>query len=104
MGNRDKHRSIPLLAVSHAAEVGLNAFCSIDEIRVHGGGALEVGAKPVLVAEYRGYLGSNSHVTPTPLIQFGQNCEVEHREVARTLRWIHDYIRDTVFQRLEEYL
>jgi hypothetical protein len=37
-------------------------------------------------------------------IQFDKGIEIQGRELIPTLRWFHDHIRDTVFQRLEPHL
>jgi hypothetical protein len=102
MGNRDKHRKLTLLALSHSVSAAIND--DLFSLHVYGGDILEVGAEPVRIVEYTGTLGSNSQISPTPEIQFGQGCEVVGMRVGSTLRWIHDHIRDAVFQSLEQHL
>lgn len=107
MSNRDKHREIPLLAVSHS--VGW-AFSSgyAEYFRAYDGDVLEVGAEPVLLAEYRvvglGHSPAKHKVSPTPVVQFGPGVEVAGQQVVPTLRLMHDHIRDTVFKCLERHL
>lgn len=103
MGNRDKHREIPLLAVSHSTNLALN-YARGGTLRTYGGDVLELNAKPVLIVEYTADMAHPSNaIRPTPLIQFGPGVEVEGRQVVPTLRWMHDHIRDTVFQSLEPH-
>ena len=46
----------------------------------------------------------NAQLSHSVKVSFDKGVEVENREVISTLRWIHKHIRDTVFQRLEQYL
>ena len=46
----------------------------------------------------------NAQLSHSVKVSFDKGFEAENREVISTLRWIHKHIRDTVFQRLEQYL
>jgi hypothetical protein len=105
--NRDKHRAIIVAAldVSNYGMFGVKMTLNAGDRIVIGGPkrTANVGDRNVFST-----FGPGSEVQmkigATLQIVFDQGIEVADREVTATLRWFHDHIRDTVFQRLEPHL
>ncbi len=98
MSNRDKHRSIAVLATAIGP----------TDLRVNSASYLEIfgpqklGAAPVALMEFA-RTNLDAQVTGSVEIVFDKGVEVADRPVGSTLLWFHDHIRDTVFQCLEKH-
>lgn len=103
LSNRDKHREL-LVAVGIARPTGVIIRSSIDFLQTFGIERLEAGAPPVALYEWSGSGQFDPEVGHAIEVVFDEDIERGGREVIGTLRWFHDHIRDTVFQRLEPYL
>jgi hypothetical protein len=103
--NRDKHREIPV-AVSAIAPVRyvLRASDGSDYYRSFGPQRLQLGACSMPIVEFARSPNVKAEIGIAAQIAFDQGTEVADRDVLGTLLWFHDYIRDTVFQRLEPHL
>lgn len=105
MSNRDKHREVGVTLSAHSgigtyrliASDGTDYFRSFDAQR------LELGAGPVALAEFARSPGVQAQIGHSVQILFDRGVEVADRQVVPTLRWFHEHIRDTVFQRLEAH-
>jgi hypothetical protein len=105
--NRDKHRTITVAAV--AAD---NVSQQISTATVHGPARIGIGGPKrtknvgdrVLFSTFGPGSKVQINVRAALNVVFDEGVEVADRDVCGTLRWFHDYIRDTVFQRLEPYL
>jgi len=103
--NRDKHRELPIVAAAvGSTEYALSVSDGTDYFRDHGPQRLELNAHPVALFEYARSPGVQAQITFACDVLFDKGIEVADREVVAALRWFHDHIRDTVFQRLEPYL
>ena len=104
--NRDKHRVITVAAVA------VDNFSHSLSGTVKGPSRIGIGGPKrtrnvgdrVVFSTFGP--GSQVKVDVRALVQivFGEGIEISDREVITTLRWFHDYIRETVFQTLEPYL
>jgi hypothetical protein len=105
LGNRDKHREIPVVVVSPRLSAGFSAAV-IREFRTYGGDdELEPGGPPVLLLEFRGLWTEGDFVNVFPAVLFGSvTAGASGAPVIEKLRWMHAYIRDVVFDRLELHL
>ena len=108
MSNRDKHREVAI-ALNVEWQIGSYDLFESDgsdyfSTLSFGPQRLEGGTEPVVLAEVGGSPAVKAQVGISSKVIFDQGVEVANREVAPTLRWMHDHIRDTVFQRLEPHL
>ena len=102
MSNRDKHREVGVVAVGSAvSDWGGISTQGAEYFRPCGMKTLQEGAGPMALCEFSHQPGTKVEITGAVKTLFDQSVEVANREVIATLRWIHDHIRDTVFQRLE---
>lgn len=106
MSNRDKHREV---ALSPVARAGMDTYALIasdgtDYFRSFRAERLEPGAEAVPLCEFARSPGVHAQIGHSLQILFDQDVEVADRQVVATLRWFHEHIRDTVFQRLEAHL
>jgi hypothetical protein len=102
--NRDKHREITAVAVAYAIQSFGIFSGSIDELTVAGPQLLTTGGPPGVLLVVGPRTRINAQMRHGLRIQFDKGIEIQGREVIPTLRWFHDHIRDTVFQRLEPHL
>jgi hypothetical protein len=105
--NRDKHRVITV-AAADVSNYQMNMVSAVvngpSQIGIGGPHrTLKTGDRNVFS---RFGPGSQVQFNMSARLQivFDQGIEVADREVAATLRAMHDYIRDTVFQALEKHL
>jgi len=105
MSNRDKHREISVAAVANgvvgygiARTDGSVYFKPLPRQR------LEMGAKAVAIAEFSSGPDVNAEISHSTQVVFDKGVEVADLQLLETLQWMHDYIRDTVFERLEAHL
>jgi len=101
--NRDKHRDVLVTT----AVAGLDTYCLIqsdgtDFFRIFGPKA-DFNAGRVRVCEFRRSPGVKAQISLSCEARFDPSTEVKNRVVIETLWWMHDHIRDTVFQRLEQH-
>lgn len=106
MSNRDKHREV---GVSPSASSGVGSYClyasdGTDYFQSFERAVLQPGAAAVALCEFAQNPNVRAEIGHSLQVLFDQGVEVANREVAPTLRWMHDHIRDTVFQRLEAHL
>jgi hypothetical protein len=105
MCNRDKHREIAVTPVARVpTSLAISSADATDYFRTFGPGRLELGAAPVPLVEFTRGPHVQAQIGVPAKIFFGQGLEVADQEVVGKLREFHDYIRDTVFQRLERHL
>ncbi len=106
MSNRDKHRETTLVPVACGGTETFRLVASDgnDSVHILGDERMELGAGPVPLVEFARRPGVKFELGISIQILFDQGVEVADREVVPTLRWFHDHIRDTVFQRLEPHL
>jgi len=106
MSNRDKHREIVIspIARSDADTLILYESDGTDYFRGFGAKQLQPGAGPVALLELARSPGVKAEIGHSVKVIFDQGVEVADRQVVATLRWFHEHIRDTVFQRLEAHL
>jgi hypothetical protein len=105
VNNRDKHREVAVVALaSGPTGYSLIASDGTDYFHAFGRQRLQLGAAPVTLVEYARSPGVKAEIRLSTEVVFDQGIEVADRQVVPTLRWFHDYIRDTVFKRLEPHL
>jgi hypothetical protein len=103
MENRDKHREISVTVT--AAHVAFLAVTGGREFfRDYGIAFLEPGADPVLMGEFTRRKRPNDDVRVAPNVAFGKGTELANKPVRKVLRDLSNYIRETVFERLEPHL
>lgn len=106
MSNRDKHREVVLSPVLRATQSRYELIASdgSDFFRSFTPEPLRLDGPPVRLCEVTKSPNVEAQIGFSTHVLFGQGVEVADREVIPTLRWIHDHIGDTVFQRLEAHL
>ncbi|MGH9044086.1 MAG: hypothetical protein ACRDVP_04480 [Acidimicrobiales bacterium] len=101
--NRDKHREIHVVAVGYGVRNMRAGSGYISSLTTYNQ-LLQPGEPAKPIVEVGAGTTMNMYMSHGLHIAFAKGVEVEDREVVPTLRWFHDHIRDTVFQRLEPHL
>jgi len=105
MSNRDKHREVSAIPVARSGtELSITASSGGDYFYIFGPQRLEANAGGMPLVEFDRSPDVEAEIRYSLQILFDQGVEVEDREMTHTLWWMHDHIRDTVFQRLEAHL
>lgn len=101
--NRDKHRRVqPTVTAIGQYELDLKVISPY--FFLHGPGRLEPGANPVVIATLGPHAEVEGEMSTVFEVLFDSPSEIADRSIIITLRWFHDYVRDTVFKRLESHL